>query len=156
MIVKDWMTPDPQTVSPDVPVTEAARLLREGGFRQLPVVVRGMLIGIVTDRDLKEAAPSAATTLSVFESNYLLDKLTVREVMTRPVHTVTPGQNIETAALLLEQHKISGLPVVDDGVDDGADGGVVVGIITISDILRAVVEMLGLRQPDARPGGVPG
>ena len=72
MLVKDWMSPAPLTVSPETPVLEALRLLKERGFRRLPVVEGSKLIGIVTDKDLKDAMPSKATTLSVWEMSYLL------------------------------------------------------------------------------------
>jgi acetoin utilization protein AcuB len=142
MLVRDWMTPDPHAVPPTVPVLEAMQLLREGGYRRLPVVKDGKLAGIVTDRDLKEATPSKATTLSVYELNYLLSKLTVRDVMRTPVITIGPDEPIEQAALTMESHRVSGLPVV--------DGGAVVGILTITDLLRAFVDFLGLREGGRR------
>ena len=138
MFVKEWMTADPQTVTAKTPVMEAMQILREGGFRRLPVVENGKLAGIVTDRDLKEATPSKATTLSVYELNYLLSKLTVKDVMKKPVRSVEPDDPIETAALIMEEHKVSGLPVVKNGA--------VVGILTITDMLGTFVEVLGLRE----------
>lgn len=142
MFVKEWMTSDPKTVTAKTPVMEAMQLLREGGFRRLPVVANGKLVGIVTDRDLKEATPSKATTLSVYELNYLLSKLTVKDVMKSPVRSVSPDDPIETAALIMEEHKISGLPVVEDEM--------VVGILTITDMLQTFVEVLGLREGGTR------
>lgn len=142
MLVREWMTENPQTVSGTTQVMEAMQLLREGGYRRLPVVEKGKLVGIATDRDLKEATPSKATTLSVYELNYLLSKLQVRDVMTKPVITVEAGDPIEQAALLMEEHKVSGLPVV--------DGGGLVGIFTITDLLRAFVTFLGLREGGTR------
>jgi acetoin utilization protein AcuB len=138
MLVRDWMTHDPQTVSATTPVLEAMQRLREGGFRRLPVVQEGRLVGIVTDRDLKEATPSKATTLSIYELNYLLSKLLVKDVMVAGVITVAPDDPIEHAALLMEEHRVSGLPVV--------DGAAIVGIVTITDLLRAFVGFLGLRE----------
>lgn len=142
MLVREWMTPDPQTVSADTPVMEAMQRLREGGYRRLPVMAGKKLIGIVTDRDLKEASPSKATTLSVYELNYLLSKLLVRDVMKSPVITVNADEPIENAALLIEEHRVSGLPVL--------DGGAVVGILTITDLTRAFVNFLGLREGGVR------
>ena len=75
MLVSEWMTKDPRTITPDTPVMEAMQILREGGYRRLPVTRNDVLVGIVTDRDLKEATPSKATTLSIYELNYLLSKL---------------------------------------------------------------------------------
>ena len=137
MFVEQWMTPAPKSVGSAVPVMEAMQLLRRGGYRRLPVVEGGRVVGIVTDRDLKEATPGATNTLSVYELNYLLSKLTVREVMTSPVVTVSQDDPVEQASLLMEHHKISGLPVV--------SGERLVGILTISDLLRAFVAMLGLQ-----------
>lgn len=138
MLVREWMTPDPQTVNASTPVMEAMQRLREGGFRRLPVVQNGKLIGIVTDRDLKEATPSKATTLSIYELNYLLSKLVVKDVMRSPVITVRMDDPIEQAALLMEEHRISGLPVLDNGN--------LVGILTITDLMRALVSFLALRE----------
>jgi acetoin utilization protein AcuB len=142
MLVRDWMTADPQTVTATTPVMEAMQRLRDGGYRRLPVVRDGKLVGIVTDRDLKEATPSKATSLSVYELNYLLSKLTIKEVMTAPVMTIGPDDAIEEAALVMETHRVSGLPVVDHGK--------LVGILTITDLLRAFVRFLGLREGGTR------
>lgn len=142
MLVREWMTPDPRTVNASTPVMEAMQMLREGGFRRLPVVQNGKLIGIVTDRDLKEATPSKATTLSIYELNYLLSKLVVKDVMRSPVITVRVDDPIEQAALLMEEHRVSGLPVL--------DGGELVGILTITDLMRALVSFLALREGGTR------
>jgi len=142
MLVRDWMTKDPHTVPPSTPVMEAMQALREAGYRRLPVVKDGKLLGIVTDRDLKEATPSKATSLSVYELNYLLSKLTLKDVMRTPVITIGPDEAIEQAALTMEEHRVSGLPVVDRGA--------VVGILTITDLLRAFVDFLGLREGGRR------
>lgn len=142
MLVREWMTPDPQTVNASTPVMEAMQRLREGGFRRLPVVQNGKLIGIVTDRDLKEATPSKATTLSIYELNYLLSKLVVKDVMRSPVITVRVDDPIEQAALLMEEHRISGLPVLENGN--------LVGILTITDLMRALVSFLALREGGKR------
>ncbi len=142
MFVKEWMTPNPQLVKKKTPVMEAMNILREGGYRRLPIVSKGKLVGIVTDKDLKNATPSQATTLSVYELNYLLSKLTVKDVMVSPVITVGADDTIEKAALLMEEHKISGLPVM--------DGDRVVGMLTITDMLKAFIGVLGLREGGTR------
>ena len=142
MFVDKWMTKDPQTVTRKTPVMEAMQMLREGGYRRLPVVDGKNLVGIVTDRDLKDATPSKASTLSVYELNYLLSKLSVTEVMKSPVISVRPDDPVERAALLMEEHKISGLPVV--------EGEELRGILTITDMLRAFVTVLGLREGGTR------
>jgi acetoin utilization protein AcuB len=138
MLVKDWMTPAPLTVAQDKPVLEALRLLREHKFRRLPVVDGAKLVGIVTDKDLKDAMPSKATTLSVWEMNYLLSKLTVKEVMAQPVRTTTSDDTLENAALEMQAHKVAGLPVLDNA-------GALVGILTITDVLGALIQVLGLK-----------
>lgn len=142
MLVRDAMTANPTPVSTDTPMMEAMQRLREGGYRRLPVVDGDRLVGIVTDRDLKEAAPSKATTLSVYELHYLLAQMRVRDVMREPVITARPSDPIERAALLMEEHRISGLPVV--------DGDRLVGIVTITDLLRAFVGFLGIREGGTR------
>lgn len=130
-LVKDWMTPDPVTICPDTTLPEAARLMKECRIRRLPVVENGRLVGIVTMGDVREASPSAATSLSIYELNYLLSRLTVREIMTRDPIAITPDTSIEASARLMLEHKIGGLPVVDNNK--------VVGIITESDIFRLLV-----------------
>lgn len=142
MLVKEWMTANPTTVLPRTPVMEAMQYLRDGGFRRLPVVEDGKLVGIVTDRDLKEATPSGSSTLSVYELNYLLSKLTVGDVMIADVLKVAPDDPIEQAALLMEEHKVAGLPVVEDSA--------VVGILTITDMLATFVNVLGLKEGGTR------
>jgi acetoin utilization protein AcuB len=143
MLVKDWMSPAPLTVSPETPVLEALRLLKERGFRRLPVVEGAKLIGIVTDKDLKDAMPSKATTLSVWEMSYLLAKLTVREVMATEVLTVNSLETLEDAALRMQERKLGGMPVLDNA-------GALVGILTITDVLGALVRVLGLKEGGVR------
>jgi CBS domain-containing protein len=105
--------------------------MKECNIRRLPVVENGRLVGIVTLGDIREASPSAATSLSIYELNYLLSRLTIGQIMTRDPITITPDTSIEAAARLMLEHKIGGLPVV--------DGTRVVGIITESDIFRLLV-----------------
>jgi acetoin utilization protein AcuB len=137
MLVENRMKRDPITISPETGILEASRLLRQHKIRHLPVVKGGRLVGILTDRDLKRVSPSPATSLSVYEVNYLLDKLEAKEVMTKQVVSVTPKTTIEEAAKLLLAHKIGGLPVV--------EGGMLVGVITETDVLEALVEAMGIR-----------
>ncbi|MCS7057642.1 MAG: CBS domain-containing protein [Meiothermus sp.] len=132
MLVREFMTPNPQVVGPDVPVPEAARMMKQGGFRRLPVVKDGRLVGIVTDRDLKEAMPSDASSLSIWELNYLISKLPVGEVMSKDPITIGENMPLQAAAKLMLEHKIGGLPVVQEGR--------LVGIVTVSDVLRAYLE----------------
>jgi CBS domain-containing protein len=130
-LVKEWMTKAPLTIEPQTPVVQAQMLMKERKIRRLPVVQKGNLLGIVSMGDLREAGPSRATTLSIWELNYLWAQLTVERIMTRRVITVSPEATIADAARLMMEHKISGLPVV--------DGQNLVGIITESDIFRVLM-----------------
>lgn len=135
-VVKDWMTREVITVTPDTILPEAHRLMAENQIRRLPVVKDGRLVGIVTRGDVREAEPSDATTLSIWELNYLLAKLKISSVMSKEVITTEPEATIAEAAWLMLENKISGLPVIE------AEGKVV-GIITESDIFRLVVQEWG-------------
>nr|MBN1228777.1 CBS domain-containing protein [Anaerolineae bacterium] len=130
-VVKDWMTTDPVTITDETTLPEAARLMKEKNIRRLPVVVDGRLVGIVTWGDIREASASDSTSLSKFELGYLLNKLTVGQIMTRSPITVRPLTTISRAAQLMLEHKIGGLPVMDHNR--------LVGIITESDIFRMLV-----------------
>lgn len=135
MKVRDVYTRNVISVTPNTTMPEARKLMEGNDIRRLPVMVGGELVGIVTLLDVMRAAPSPATSLSVWEINYLLDKITVAELMTSPVLTVTPDTDLHDVARLMLGHKIGGLPVVEDGQ--------VVGIITESDIFRVLVGVLG-------------
>ena len=136
MHVKDLMTANPITVPLDMPVVEARQLMGQKRFRHLLVVDGTRLAGIVTDRDIKLNMPSPATSLSVWEVNYLLARLTVGAVMTTGVITVEPMRDAGAAARLMLDHKIGALPVM--------DGGVIAGIVTESDFVRAFAEQHAL------------
>jgi len=135
MFVSNWMKENPVTVTPDTLVIDAKKIMKEHGFRRLPVMDGKKLVGIVTLNNLREAQPSAATSLSIHELNYLLAKMTVADIMTRKVITCPPDMTLEKAARLGTKHKIGALPVVDEGR--------LVGIITESDMYRAFLTMLG-------------
>jgi acetoin utilization protein AcuB len=132
MLVKNHMKHDPITVKKDDSFRYALKLIRKEGVRHLPVLDGKRVVGIVTDRDLRQAAPSPATTLEVHELNYLLERLKIEAIMTKKVITVRPETNLRDAAKLLFTHKIGCLPVVEN--DE------LVGIITEGDILRAYVQ----------------
>lgn len=132
-LIKDWMTPEVVTISPDTALPEAHRLMTEKQIRRLPVVQEGRLVGIVTRGDVREAEPSDATSLSIWEVNYLLSKLKIEQIMTRKLVTIDQDATVGEAAKLMMEKKISGLPVVDDEEN-------LVGIITESDIFRTVVK----------------
>ena len=142
MLVKNRMTPNPITVTPDTTVPDAYHLIREKKIHHLPVVdKKGKLIGIVAQADLIHASPSPATTLSVHEANYLLAHLEIQKVMSKPI-TVTEDTPLEEAARLMVEKDISCLPVMRDGD--------LVGMITETDIFKAFVEILGSGEADLR------
>ena len=130
------------TASPDMPINEALNLMKRERIRRTPVVKDGKLVGIVSDKDLLNASPSPVTSLSVWEMNYLLSKVTVRDVMTKEVLTITEDTPIEEAARIMADNKIGGLPVV--------QGDQVIGIITETDIFKIFLELLGARQRGVR------
>ncbi len=139
MLVKDWMTKNPVTITDDTSMMKAIHLMKQHRFRRLPVMHGGELVGVVTDRDLKEASPSKATTLDVHELYYLLAELQVKEIMSRNPITVREDDTVEHAAQLMLEHTISGLPVVN------AEGRLT-GIITQSDVFRAFMHITGIQQ----------
>src|SRR5262245_5195256 len=130
MRVRDLMTARPITVSPDMPMLQARQRMVDERIRHLIVVEDDRVVGIVTDRDIRLNLPSPATSLSVWEINFLLAKLTVGAVMTFAVLMVESERPIAEAARIMIDHKIGALPVVDDGR--------LVGIVTESDFVRAM------------------
>lgn len=138
MYIKEWMSTKVVTVTPDDPVTVAIKLMREEKIRHLPVVEHGTLVGILSDRLIKDYLPSEATTLDVFELHYLLGQVKVGKIMRAPVFSAPPDTPIEEAALLLYEHQISCLPVV--------EGGKVIGIISDKDMYAALVNITGVKQ----------
>ena len=129
--VRDWMTPQPVTISPKTTLPEARDLMKENKIRRLPVLKKGQLVGIVTFGDIREALPSDATTLNIHELTYLLDRLYARDFMTPVPVTVSPDTTIAEAARLMLERKVGGLPVMDDGR--------LVGIITETDFCRLLI-----------------
>ncbi|HSM55898.1 MAG TPA: CBS domain-containing protein [Candidatus Sulfomarinibacteraceae bacterium] len=132
-MVKEWMTPEPVTITPNTTLPEAHRLMMEHSIRRLPVMQDGHLVGIVTLGDVRGAEPSGATSLSIWEINYLVSRLRVEEIMTPRPFTINESATLGEAARLMLKYKVSGLPVLDDS-------GRVIGIITESDIFRMVVK----------------
>ena len=116
MLVSERMSTKPVTITADVPITEALRIMRQSQVRRLPVLdENGALIGIVSEKDLLYASPSPATSLSIYEMHYMLSRLQVTELMTPDPVTITPDTLLEEAALIMADSKIGGLPVVQDG-----------------------------------------
>ena len=143
MLVKERMSYPVFTIRADTPVPDALKLMKTESIRRLPIVdKRGRMVGIVSDRDLLHASPSNATSLSIWEVNYLLSKLKVEEVMTKQVITIAEDTPIEEAARIMADNKIGGLPVLRDGE--------LVGIITETDLFHIFLELLGAREPGVR------
>ncbi len=142
MLVGERMSRPPIIIGPEMSIHDALALFKKERIRRAPVIKGGKLVGIVSDKDLLNASPSPATTLSVWEMNYLLSKLTVTEVMTKPVITVAEDTPIEEAARIMADNKIGGLPVV--------KGSRVVGIITETDLFKLFIELMGAREKGVR------
>ena len=143
MIVAKRMMRNPVSVDENDSMKKAMDLLRERDIRHLPVLKDGeKLVGIVTERDIKQASPSPATALEIREIYYLLDKVKVRQIMTRRPYTISSTAPIEEAALIMREKRIGCLPVV--------DAGKLVGILTETDILDAFIEAMGVSGPGYR------
>ena len=155
MLVANWMSKNIITVDENDSMQEAMKLLKEHDIRMLPVTKKGKLVGIVTDRDLKRASASDATTLEIHELFYLLSRIKVKNLMTKEVITVPPDFTVEETALVLQKNKISGVPVVDSK-------GELVGTITQTDLFRVLISLTGVAkggiqfglQVEDRPGSI--
>jgi len=143
MFVEQRMTSHPITITSTATIADASELMRANKFRRLPVVDGGKLVGVVTDRDLRAVSPSPATTLSIFELNYVLAKMQIKDTMKKKVITIKVDATVEEAALLLYNHRIGGLVVVDKY-------DAVVGVITETDIFKCFVDIMGLAEGKTR------
>lgn len=137
MFVGERMSRPVISVSPDMPINDCLAMFRKEHIRRAPVMKDSKLVGIVSERDLLNATPSSATTLSVWELHYLISKVTVKNVMAKKVITVDQDTPIEEAARIMADKKIGGVPVV--------SGGNVVGIITETDLFKIFLELMGAR-----------
>ncbi len=143
MLVKGRMSAPIIATTADTQIMEAMDVMKKNNIRRMPVLdTDGKLIGIVSDKDLLNAAPSDATSLSVWEVNYLVARIKVKDVMTKEVMTVSGDTPVEEAARMMADSKIGGLPVV---LDDE-----VVGLITETDLFKLLVEMMGAREMGVR------
>lgn len=139
MLIREWMTKNVVTVKPETSMLKASKLMKDYDIRRLPVVDdKGVVIGIVSDRDIKEASPSNATTLDAHELYYLLSELKIKSIMTANPITIREDSTVGAAAILMEQKAIGGLPVVDDA-------GRVVGIVTDHDIFKLLTDICGAK-----------
>ncbi|WP_291271697.1 CBS domain-containing protein [Geothrix sp.] len=136
--VEKWMTKNPITIEQDASIIEAIHLMKEKGIRRLPVMAQGQFTGLITERMIKDYTPGKATSLDTWEVHYLLSKTPVKDVMNPNPRTVTPDVDLATAAQAILDHKLYGLCVV-----DGA--GKLVGIMSVGDMLKAVVEFAKAR-----------
>ena len=139
MPVKNWMTTDVVSVGPETSLLKVGKLMKDHHIRRIPVVdEQGQVIGIISDRDVRDASPSKATTLDMYEMHYLLAELKAKNIMTAKPITVKPTDTVEQAALIMLDNKVGGLPVVDDA-------GKLVGIISDHDVFKAMVDITGAR-----------
>jgi len=137
MLIKDRMTADPYTIKEDAPISDVISLMHEKNIRRVPVTnARGGLAGIITDSDINKVSPTKATSLSVYEVNYLLTKTQVKDAMVKEVMTISPDAIIDEAAVVMREHRVGTLVVVDQE-------GLIAGIITESDIFDAFISFLG-------------
>jgi acetoin utilization protein AcuB len=142
MLVRKKMKKDLFSITKDERMTVAKKIMKEKNIRHLPVVDGKKLIGLVTNMDIRKAEASPATSLEIRELHYLLDKLTVGEIMTRNVIAISPDISIEEATTLLHDNKIGCLPVVEDGV--------LVGMITENDVMEILIEVMGMKEKGSR------
>jgi acetoin utilization protein AcuB len=136
MLVKNWMSKPAITIDADASMHDAIKLLKDHNIKMLPVMEKGNLVGIVTDRDIKRASASDATSLEIHELLYLISKIKIREIMTKNPITVPQDYTVEETAEILLKHNISGVPVVDQFSD-------VIGTITQNDIFRILISLTG-------------
>lgn len=142
MSVRDFMTSKVIYVSPDTTVAHASDKMKDQDLRRLPVIENDRLVGLVTEGTMADATPSKATSLSIYEMNYLLNKTKVRDIMIRDVITVSQDASLEDAVYIMMKHKIGVLPVVDNDQ--------LYGIITDRDIFKAFLEVSGYGEEGVR------
>jgi acetoin utilization protein AcuB len=144
MLVKEVMTLHPVVIEPDMPVTRAQRLMKEDNIRHLPVIREGKgLVGLVTRDALNRVLPSELSSLSIWEINYRLSQIKVRDVMVKKLISVTEDVTVEEAARIMINKKIGSLPVL-------REDGQLVGIVTDIDLLEALSSLMGWRQAGVR------
>lgn len=142
MFVGERMSHPVISVTPETPVHEALAMFRKEHIRRAPVIKNGKLVGIVSESNLLNASPSPATTLSIWEMNYLVSKVTVKQVMTKKVKTIEVDTPIEDAARIMADSKIGGMPVT--------RAGKIVGMITETDLFKVFLELMGARDKGVR------
>jgi len=144
MRVREFMTTNVITVSSKTSILDAQKYMSVHKVRRLPVVDRGKLVGIVSDRRIAEASPSAATTLSVWEMNNLMSKMTIGDIMSKPVFSISQNTTAESALALAQERGVGALPVLDEKER-------LVGIVTTNDfVYRIMNPLLGIGKPGIR------
>lgn len=139
MLVHEWMTKNVITVTADTSMMKASRLMKEKRVGRLPVVdEKNHVVGMVSDRDIKDASPSKATTLDTHELYYLLSEMKVKDIMTRNPVCVKKNDSVERTAILMTQGRFGGVPVVDDD-------NTLCGIITDNDIFKLLISITGIK-----------
>ncbi|MDP2800165.1 MAG: CBS and ACT domain-containing protein [Deltaproteobacteria bacterium] len=139
MLVKGWMASEVVVIDENTSMMKATQMMKEQNIRRLPVLRKGKLVGIITDRDLKDAAPSKATSLDVHELYYLLSEIKVKDIMAKGLITINGDDTVEKAAVIMLENRISGLPVVNNKGD-------LIGVITLTDVLKVLVSITGIYQ----------
>jgi acetoin utilization protein AcuB len=142
MFVGERMSRPVISISPDEPIIDVLAMFKKEHIRRAPVMKKGKLVGLVTETDLLNASPSDVTTLSVWEMNYLISKVTVKDVMSKKVITVDVDTPIEEAARIMSDNKIGGMPVLSNGK--------VAGMITETDLFKVFLDLMGARQKALR------
>ncbi len=138
MLIANWMTKNVVTITPDRSMMKASKLMKDKGISRVPVVdEKGKILGIVSDRDIKDASPSKATTLDMHELYYLLSEIKIKDIMSKKITTIRSDETVEKAAVLMLEGNFGGLPVVDEN-------DVVIGIITDTDVFKVLVEISGV------------
>lgn len=137
MLVKNWMSEPAITVDEDDSMHDAIRIMKESNIRMLPVMKTGQIVGVLTDRDVRKASASDATTLEIHELVFLLAQIKIKDIMTKDPVTVPIDYTVEETAQKLLERKISGAPVVDQT-------GQIVGVITQIDLFKAVISLTGV------------
>jgi len=142
MFVGERMSRPVISVSPDAPINDVLAMFRKEHIRRAPVIKNGKLVGIISETDLLNASPSDVSSLSIWEMNYMLSKITIKNVMSKKVITVEENTPIEEAARIMADSKIGGVPVLSNGR--------VTGIITETDLFKLFLELMGARQKATR------
>jgi acetoin utilization protein AcuB len=138
MLIKDWMATSMLTVDINTSVMRATRTMKENNIRRLPVLSHGRLVGVVTDRDLKEASPSSTSEMDIHEMYYLLSEMKIKDVMTDKCISLQADDTLEKAALIMLEEKISGIMILDKE-------GALVGLLSETDILRGFIHATGIQ-----------